>query len=434
MTSMMVTATQAGSTQKGMLLRVKVLTGIAASPIGATASVSYSIGTAPQLSITTTAPGSVVYCAIDQSQNSSSLTAAAGTTLFDNLADGTNTMRYGTGRTTSATGTPGAVTVGASAPTTASGGVALLEVLPGTTITEDVSAPAVASTISATTLSSAGFSPPLSSLLVALVSSDGGPGTTTMLVSGGGLAWTEAIASHGVGQNYCGIWTAQMPAPGQYGPVVTATQGGSTASGMALRVMVLTQAAASQAGAGSAAANGAQNVTVTTTQTGSRVYGAAAGGNGSYILEPLSAQIDQVTDAVNSREYLTFEAASLTGTPGAALHGFTASAAGGCAALEVLTGGTLTEDGSAPGVASTTSAASVSAAGFTAPPGALLVALISANGGAGVTTIALSDTFSPPLMWAEQAMSNASGAGYAGVWTATVPSSGPSLQSMRMFP
>src|SRR5579864_2476298 len=93
---------------------------------------------------------------------------------------------------------------------------------------------------------------------------------------------------------------------------VTATQGGSTAAGMALRVFVLTQAAATQNGA---AVNnlflGATSFTlsITTTQTGSRVYGASSVfPQDTSIAAALTTLVDDIPDATNNAQYVTFTA------------------------------------------------------------------------------------------------------------------------------
>lgn len=206
--SMTVTATQGGATYQGMLLRVMVLTGTAATQNGATASAT----AACSASITTTVSGSRVYGGIT---NGATFTADASTTLIDNFDDTTNTEFYGSFKTTSVTGTPGAVAVGANGGGDPFGDVAALEVLPSGTITEDASAPAVVTTGTATTLTTAAFTPPAGSLLVALIGSCGdanGSTDTTMTVTGGGLTWTEAAHGASPSSCYAGVWIARMPA------------------------------------------------------------------------------------------------------------------------------------------------------------------------------------------------------------------------------
>jgi hypothetical protein len=203
-----VTAAESGSTFTGVLCRVKVLTGVAAPAIGATATFA---GTgAQEASITTTVTGSLVYGALKTS-SSTTLTAAGTTTLFDNIVDSPNGEILGACRATAVTGTPGATTIGASAPSIG-GQTALLEILPLGTITEDASSPASASDLTHTTVTTAAFTPPPGSLLVAIVSADAN-GSTVVTVSGGGLAWTERVHSlaGGGASGYAGVWTATVP-------------------------------------------------------------------------------------------------------------------------------------------------------------------------------------------------------------------------------
>ena len=213
---------------------------------------------------------------------------------------------------------------------------------------------------------------------------------------------------------------------------VTATQGGATANGIFSRVFVLTQAAdlASQTGAAvNFAFVSTQTWTrsITTTQTGSRVYGAAA--HGSTVTDAaaaLTTLVDSQADSGNSWQYVTFKATSLTGTPGATTLGFTFSPTGSSgpfAMFEVKTGGTLTEDASAPAPVWLTNAITVTSASFTPPAGSLLVALVASNGGATVTTMTVSDTGGPGG-WVEKSVNNPSGNDYAGVWVAQTAAGG----------
>ena len=208
---MAITVTASSSTSfTGILCRVRVLTGatLATSPATAT----FGGTGAQEASITTTQTGSMVYGALKTS-STTTLTAASGTTLLDNIVDSPNGEILGSCETTSVTGTPGATTVGASAPSVG-GQTALLEVLPNGTITLDPSTPASASTLVGTSITTAAFSPPGGSILVAIVTADANA-TTVITVSGGGLTWTERVKSLAAGgqTGYSGIWTAVVPAP-----------------------------------------------------------------------------------------------------------------------------------------------------------------------------------------------------------------------------
>jgi hypothetical protein len=204
---------------------------------------------------------------------------------------------------------------------------------------------------------------------------------------------------------------------------VTATQGGSTANGLALRVFVLTGAAsaAAQSGASTnnqflAATTWTQSITTT---AGSNVYGAASHFGSNDVATASNATIvDDIADATNSERYVTFKALNVTS--GATTRGFTLGAGdtGPFAQLEILAAGTLAEDASSPAVASTTSATTVTTASFTPPAGSLLVALVGSDGGATVTTMTVSGG---GLTWVEKVKNNPSGGDYAGVWIADVP-------------
>ena len=202
-----VTAAESGTTFNGILLRVRVLTGTAASQAGA-ATATQAGTAAHQASITTTVTGSQVYGALAE-VGGTNFTGAAGTTIVDSQVDSSNGGTWGSCKTTSATGTPGATTVGASAPSTA-GGCALLEILPSGTITEDASSPVTAFTFVTTTITTASFTPPPGSLLVAMVSADAST-ATTVTVSGGALTWTQQVVSQTTGNLYTGVWTAAVP-------------------------------------------------------------------------------------------------------------------------------------------------------------------------------------------------------------------------------
>lgn len=205
---------------------------------------------------------------------------------------------------------------------------------------------------------------------------------------------------------------------------VTATQGGNTANGMVLRVLVLPGAADAigQTGA-TATADNVQHATIVTTVTGSRVYGAAVKGpNNAQSPVAGTTVIDEIADATNGERYYTFKATSATGTPGSTNIGINIADPGGCALVEILPDGTVTEDPSGPAAQSTTSATTLTSASFDPPPGALLIALVASDGGSGQTTMSVTGG---PGVWAEVAKANAANDDYAGVWIAQTPPSDP---------
>jgi hypothetical protein len=108
------------------------------------------------------------------------------------------------------------------------------------------------------------------------------------------------------------------------------------------------------------------------------------------------------------------------GTPvtlGAGNGDGTSGANGGIAVLEIPSaGGPVTEDPTSPSPAWTAAGTSVTAARFCPPMGSLLVAMVAAAGGAGVT---VSDD-NGGLTWIQQAFWASGSSGYAGIWTAVV--------------
>lgn len=221
--SITVTAAQSGTggTDNGIALTVKVITGQAASPIGQTA--SSATVTAPELAITPTGNGSWVYGAVVNGGGATSFTAAGNTTFSQNVPDTTNALAYGTFRSSSTTtsGTP--VTLGATAPAEASGQIliALLEILAGTGLAEDSSSPAGVNSKTATSVTTASFTPPGGSLLVAQVGSDAnvdGTHSMTMTVTdSSGLTWTRRVTGTltdgSATYQLASVWTAPVPVP-----------------------------------------------------------------------------------------------------------------------------------------------------------------------------------------------------------------------------
>lgn len=221
-----VTATAGGSTANGIRMRVRALRNIAGIQNGAIA--TQSGVAAHDVSLTTTVNGSRCYGSFIDASNTA-FTGDTGMTVVDNVSDATNIVQHGTGHGVT-TVTPGAVTLGASAPADA-GGCAFVEILPGGPLAEDVTG-AVSSTTGIST--SVTVAPPPGALLVAMVTSNGGAAVTTMTVSGGGLPWTEATAANAAGQKYAGVWLAFVPFVYPWHHPIQARQlplrGGSTAS------------------------------------------------------------------------------------------------------------------------------------------------------------------------------------------------------------
>lgn len=201
---------------------------------------------------------------------------------------------------------------------------------------------------------------------------------------------------------------------------VTATQGGSTANGMLLRVFVLTAAAWPQHGAYSQA-GGVGETDLVTTFTGSRIYGANISNEGTLTPASGTTQVDDVLDTGAGGEYGTFKSTALTTSLGPVTVGDTNSSLN-VAILEVapINNLTLTEDASSPPVVdSLHTATTVTTASFTPPPSSVLVALVSSNGGAGTVTMTVNG--GGLTTWQEVTSNAGTATGYAGVWIAYVP-------------
>jgi hypothetical protein len=135
--------------------------------------------------------------------------------VSDTVSSSTQDYSYGTYQYTGTitAGTP--VTAGSTDADT--GGAAILEIQPVGTLAIDASSPASISSESLgqalSAVTTAAFTPPAGSILVALISAAGTPyGQVSMMVSDSyGLTWTEAVKSNATGNGYAGIWIATAP-------------------------------------------------------------------------------------------------------------------------------------------------------------------------------------------------------------------------------
>ncbi len=207
-----VTATASGSGAiNGLFLAVRVLNNAALTQSG---SVAQSVtATKPQLPITPGTSGSLVYgvAAVGTSGTAFSSLLANTTSIFASSLVGGE--YWGAYRSSAAT-TTSPTTYGWGNPTETSGTlfVACAEIQSnGSTLTEDASTPAVASSGAAKTVTTASFTPPAGSVLVALVGSNwSGSSTLTQAVtdSAGAYTWTplvQASASAQVSVVWVGI-------------------------------------------------------------------------------------------------------------------------------------------------------------------------------------------------------------------------------------
>jgi hypothetical protein len=201
--SFTVTATQSGTAiTTGAGLLVEVLTNTATVQNGV--STTNQSSAAYSKAITTTVAGSFVYGGVGGSTATPVATASStivGTPVLQNA------FWFGAVRSTSATGTPGSVTIGASN-TYSNVGVGLFEVLANGTITIDGSSTAEVA-VNGTAATTAAFTPPAGSLLVACVVT-ASAGATITDTSGLGLTWV--LKNTGVYSNgFAGVFIAQMP-------------------------------------------------------------------------------------------------------------------------------------------------------------------------------------------------------------------------------
>jgi hypothetical protein len=209
---------------------------------------------------------------------------------------------------------------------------------------------------------------------------------------------------------------------------VTATSGGSTSDGIRLVVKVLTGAAAVQNGATAAQScdftvGAAHQATLTTTVTGSLVYGAIDSQGSTALTALANTTINSYFDSNVTEWFADCVTSAPTGTPGIVAVGASAPVGGGgCALAEILPNGTLAEDTSAPSVAEDDLNTTVTTADFAPPGGSLLVALVSASSSTGVETMTVSGG---GVTWTPLSEANAANSSYAGVWIAIAPTPGP---------
>lgn len=188
-----------------MAATLKVLTG--AKQVGQTATVT---SVTPNNPITPLASNSILYSAL--LGLSGTYTVVAGTTTDQDFPGGG--LEYLQCRASALTSAGVPQTVGYTATVNGISQV-LAEIEALTTLAEDASSPAPFNTTNVTAITSAAFTPPAGSLLVLMLSTNGGATSTTVGItdtSGLGLTWTEAVRANTASDGYSGIWTAQMPA------------------------------------------------------------------------------------------------------------------------------------------------------------------------------------------------------------------------------
>lgn len=214
---MIVTATGSGGNPYAFCtMKVLVLTN-ATEQGGASASVQASPA---QVSVTPVASNSLICSAAENETTNQQFAVAVNNVSDSTFADAVTGTAYMQGRYAGsvASGTP--VTVGTSAP---SGGLVLniaayeIRTFSGTTPVIDLSSPAAVSANSPS-VSTANFSPPSNSVIVALVSTPGGSsaGYNLAVADNTGLVWTRrSFLYAGINQGYVGIFTATTATPQQ---------------------------------------------------------------------------------------------------------------------------------------------------------------------------------------------------------------------------
>lgn len=212
----------------------------------------------------------------------------------------------------------------------------------------EATSPAVVTAQGSTTgvLTTASFSPPANSLLVvtANVGFHASPNTAAITISDskGGAYGTGAFKSDGR-FDASGVWYRYLTtAPGSM--TVTFSDSNHAQAGNQLAVKVLTGTTASQATGGFVNYASPDNTSalmarpVTTTQTGSRVYLAAGGNNGTLTPNSATTTISAFVDNTDGESLGAGRSTSNTGTPGPVTLGWTNSKTGffTYAAKEVL--------------------------------------------------------------------------------------------------
>lgn len=201
-------------------------------------------------------------------------------------------------------------------------------------IVEDASTPAVVSNTGATNPTTASFSPPGNSLLLALIGGGWGSSTVSATVTdSGGHSWINGPTATGATSGQFGVakiaYTYLATAPGTMTVTATFTnlQGGAF-----LAVRVLNNAAAWQSGAGVntvvSATTTVATISDTTTRANSLVYGIgdAATSNVPFTPNAATTSITTFADATDTVTLAAWKGSVQTTTPGATTFGGTWSA------------------------------------------------------------------------------------------------------------
>ena len=218
----------------------------------------------------------------------------------------------------------------------------------GPGITEDASTPAVVTGTGTGNITTASFSPPTNSLLVAIVAGgfNSGGSTSATVSDTAGHTWTSGVSANTFGLAQIS-YTYLTSAPGSITVTASYTHLGG---GRLLAVRVLNGARASQSGAASATSltSGSTSaaVTITTTTSGSQVYGVSydASTNSVFTANGSTTIVNNFNDVTDTVTLAAWKATVVTGSPGSTVLGgtYSASAGGDNVAFEVLPAGTIT--------------------------------------------------------------------------------------------
>jgi hypothetical protein len=212
------TASGAGSTA-GIMLGARVVLNAKSTQSGAT--VNSETATTAQLAITPGTAGNWVYGVAgrgDAATNFSSLDA--NSTSIANNAQATLGANWGIYRSTSGT-TTSSTTYGWAAPTITSGDLFIVsaEIQFSGTPSEDASTPAVVSTQTAQTITTASFSPPATAAIVACVLSEWtGSGAVTIALSDSNSAYTWTQVAATPTEALVSIWIGIPKLPSAFSP------------------------------------------------------------------------------------------------------------------------------------------------------------------------------------------------------------------------
>lgn len=195
---------------------------------------------------------------------------------------------------------------------------------------------------------------------------------------------------------------------------VTATASGSTALGMEMALLVIAGQSASPIG-GSAGNTGTScSESVISQESGSLIVGTILSTSTPTPADSGTTFLESATGGG-----LFFTPFTAAGTGAAENVGGGTTSGISLVAQEIL-GSPSVSAQSLSGFSNTTAVASGS---ITPPAGSLLVALVATNGGAGVVTVAITDTSGLSLTWTQRIIQNGAGKGFTGVFTAVLPGS-----------